>query len=327
LFASLTPGVTAETAITTARPNKNWSINLVAGQAVYIGAGETTPSALQPLLILIGPNRKTVGRSIGNSGAFMGKVAPLTGTYTVRIRDTAGTQTGGVRVTAVFTGSTPITDGDDAGVAASGRRFPASIAPGDLDVWRINATNVRQFLSLVLNENNNGSAIGVGVALIGPDGSGLTGSESTTGFALDVPAARRGTYYAVVYEPGSDASGRYGFSLGLSPGTQTNEDPDTRTPLSSGQNRTGDIPSGDIDLYPVSLAAGRTIRITMSRNNSSVTPEILIIDPNGNQVASASGTSSASLTYTTRQSGTFAVLTRNRDANTGGGYRLSYSVS
>jgi hypothetical protein len=326
LFDTLTAGVTVSTAVNASRPQKNWSINLVAGQAIIVTAGETTTSAFQPQLILITPNRKAMARSVGESGAFISKVAPVTGTYVVRIRDTDGTHFSGVNITAAFTGSGSITDGDDATTMQSGRRFAAGISQGDLDVWKINAVG-KQFLSIVANENTNGSSMGVGVAILGPDGTGVTAKESETGFAIDVPQVKAGTYYAVVYENGVNSSGRYGISLGLSPGVQTTEDPDTQTPLVSGATRTGDLPSGDIDLFQQSISAGKSLTVTVARNGSSVTPQILLIDPNGNQVAVTSGTSSATLTYRTTLSGTYSILTRNRDADTGGSYKLTYTLS
>lgn len=326
LFDSLTPGVTVATAVTASRSQKNWSINLIAGQAIIVAAGESTASAFEPQLILITPNHKAMARSVGDSGAFISKVAPVTGTYVVRIRDTDGTHVSGVTVTAAFTGSSPIIDSDDAGTEQSGRRFAASISPGDLDVWRIPASG-KQFLSVVANENANGSSVGIGVAILGPDGVGVTAKESETGFAIDVPNVKAGNYYAVAYENGVNASGRYGIAFGLTPGVQTTEDPDTQTPLVSGATRTGDLPSGDIDLFQQSLAAGKTLKVSLARNGSSVTPAILLIDPNGNQVATTSGTSTTTLTYKTTIAGTYSILTRNRDADTGGSYKLTYTVA
>ncbi|MGC4032327.1 MAG: hypothetical protein QM754_11460 [Tepidisphaeraceae bacterium] len=327
MFDSLTAGVTAVTSVTTARPNKNWTITLTAGQAIYLAAGETTASAFQTQLILIAPTGKAIARSVGDSGSFMGKVAPVTGTYVVRVRDTDGTHTGPIQVTAFYTGASTIADGDDAYTMESGRRYAASISPGDLDVWKIDASAVSQFISIVANENSTGSSVGVGVAVIGPNGQGVSAKESESGFALDIPKAAKGTYYAVAYEPGANASGRYGISLGKTPGSQTTEDPDTQTALVSGQTRTGDLPSGDIDLFQTTLSAGKKVTITFARNGSSVTPAILLIDPSGNQVATSSGTSTTTLTYTTLTSGLFSILLRNRDASTGGAYKLTYTVA
>ncbi|MDB5325229.1 MAG: hypothetical protein JWM57_798 [Phycisphaerales bacterium] len=325
MFDSLTAGVTVATSVTTRSTQKNWSINLVAGQAIIVAGGETGTSAFQPQLILITPKHKALARSVGDSGAFISRIAPISGTYVVRIRDTDGTHFSGVTVTAAFTGSSPIVDGDDASTEQSGRRFAATISAGDLDVWRIPASG-KQFLSVVANENTNGSSVGIGVAILGPDGAGVTAKESETGFAIDVPNVKAGNYYAVAYEPGANATGRYGIAFGLTPGVQTTEDPDTQTPLVSGATRTGDLPSGDIDLFQQTLAAGKTLTVTLARNGSSVTPAILLIDPNGNQVATTSGTSTT-LTYKTTIAGTYSILTRNRDADTGGSYKLTYTVA
>lgn len=326
LFDTLTPGVSVETAVTAARPNKNWTIDLVAGQAIYVAAGETTASAFQTQLILIAPTRKAIARGVGDSGAFVGKVAPVSGTYIVRVRDTAGTNRSGVTLTAFYTGPAPAVDSDDAGVVESGRRYATSISPGDLDVWRIDAED-GQFLSIVGNENSNASPVGIGVAVIGPDGAGVTAAENDTGFILDVPEVRSGTYYAVVFEPGANASGRYGISFGLTPGVQYDGDPDTQQPLVSGTPRNGDLPSGDVDVFQVSVNRRQRINLTLARNGGAFQPAIQLIDPNGDPVAFTDGTSTASLSYRTLLSGTYSILARNRGPGTGGLYRLSYSVT
>ena len=58
-----------------------------------------------------------------------------------------------------------------------------------------------------------------------------------------------------------------------------------------------------------------------------MTPAILLIDPNGNEVATSSGTTTTTLTYKTTIAGTYSILTRNRDADTGGSYKLTYTVA
>ena len=326
LCATLAAGDTYPTNISGSGVQKNWSINLTAGQSIVVAAGETASGPLQTELILIAPTGKAIARSVGDKGSFIGKVAPVTGTYRVRVRDLGRNDTGGVRVTAFFTGGT-VADSDDAGTIESGRRRASNISPGDLDVWTIPAT-AGQYLSAVATENDVGAALGMGVLLIGPNGRGVASKESPTGVAIDQPAAQAGTYYAVVYEAGADASGLYGISFARTPGVQYNGDPDTQTPLSSGVARTGDLPGGDTDVFQVSVPANRGVSVTLKGTTGSLDPELLIIDPLGNVVTRANSSNSATavVNFTATRAGTYSILARDRESDDGGRFTLTYTL-
>ena len=327
LFASLTAGQTATSSITTSATTKNWTVSLKAGQAIVVAVGDTGTTSFAPELALIGPDGKTVATTSGDKGAFLSKTAATTGTYTVRVRDVGQNQSGSIKVTAFYTGSSTVTDSDDALAAQSGRRFAATIEPGDLDVWRVTG-KAGQFLSVVATENKVGDPVDPGVILVGPDGKIVTTKTSETGVKIDQPSIKTGTYYAVVFESGADNTARYGISFGQTPGTQTTEDPDTQKTLVSGETRTGDLPGGDIDLFQVSLAKGKKISLNVARGSTgSLDPEVLIIDPTGKVVASANGSSTASVTYTTLTAGTFSFLLRDRESDDGGQYKLTYKLT
>ena len=339
LFAALTAGVTAQTVVQPTTPNRNYTITLTAGQAVYLAAGEASASDFTTQLVLIGPNHKTVARSVGANGAFIGKVAPSTGTYVVRVRDNSGGHRSAVNVTAFFTGSTIVADGDgnnEGGAAAeSGRAFAGGISPGDLDVYSFNNATAGAFMDLVANHNDPGNADGVGVALIAPDGTGVTSSESAAGVSITQTLKQTGTYYAVVYEPGADASGRYRFSVGLAPAVQTTEDPDTQTPLTSGQSRTGALPSGDADVFQSVLGKGVNVDIHVTRTSGTTTPQLSVINAAGQSVGSvvsnnedpAADPSDTDVVFTTIARGTYYVILTNASPDTGGNYSLAYAVS
>lgn len=327
--ATLTAGVSVTTGIRTAGVQKNYSINLTAGQTFVVAAGDNS-SGFSTELIFISPAGKALRRSSGADGAFIGTVASVTGTYRVRVRDVSNTHTGSVTLTAFFTGASTITDSDDGGTVDSGRRFAASIGPGDLDVWTIPATK-GQFIGTVVNENDNGASIGVGVLLVAPDGTAVLSKENAEGFVADTTATQTGTYYDVVYEPGANATGRYGICVAQAPGTQATEDADTNTPLTSGTPRNGDLPSGDQDVFQVSIGRGKTASVAVhASSGSTVTPAMELIDPNGKEVhvsTATAGATSDQLTYTTTISGTYSIVLRNSLPDTGGDYQLTYTLS
>ena len=326
MFASLTAGQTVMTSVSTSATTKNWTLPLKAGQAYAVAVGDTGTSSFATELTLIGPDGKTVITTSGDKGAFVNRTAAVTGNYTVRVRDVGQNQSATVRVTAFYTGSTSVTDSDDATTAQSGRRTPATIQPGDLDVWKING-KAGQFLSVVATENNVGSPLDVGVLLVGPDGRAIVTKTSETGIKIDQSSIKTGTYYAVVFENGANDTGRYGISFGQTPGTQYSGDPDTQSPLVNGGTRNGDLPGGDIDIWQVSATAGRKFSLSITRSTGSLDPELLLIDPSGKVVASANGSTSASLNYTALTSGTYSILARDREADDGGRFNLTYKLS
>ncbi len=325
LFATLVPGQSVVTSISTVGTTKNWTVNLVAGRAVTIAAGDTGTTSFAPQISLYSPSGALVATSSGNSGAFITANAPLTGTYTVRLNDVGNNQTGSTRVTAFYYASS-ITDNDDAFTAESGRRRPATIQPGDLDVWTVNATT-KQFLSVLVSENNAGNPLALGVQFIGPNGKIIQQKTNSKGLLIDVPNASAGRYYAVVYEVGQDHTGRYGTSFAIAPGPVSPEDPDTRTTLPANTTRIGGLPSGDIDVFNLNLTAGKTITATFANSSGTINPELLLIDPTGKVVKSANGSSSTTISYKLTLSGTYSLVLRDREADTGGNYSIKYTLT
>ncbi|MGC4032326.1 MAG: pre-peptidase C-terminal domain-containing protein [Tepidisphaeraceae bacterium] len=327
LFAALTAGKTVSFSLnTTTAKQATYTVSLKSGTSFIVAAGDTGSTSFAPEVALINSAGTVVASSSGDKGVYFSKTVPATGTYTVRVRDVGQNQSGTVKLTAFYTGSTAVVDGDDAYTAQSGRRFAAGLEPGDLDVWKIDG-KAGQFLSIVSAENSVGSAFDIGVNLIGPDGKIITTKASETGIKIDQASIKAGTYYAVAYESGANDTGRYGISFGQTPGVQYTGDPDTQSPLVSGQTRSGDLPGGDIDIFQLSLTAGKTINLTLARNGGTLDPEILIIDPTGKAVATSNGSTSTTLSYKTLTSGTYSILIRDREADDGGLYKLTYKLT
>jgi hypothetical protein len=325
LFASLTAGQTYNTTLTSSSNQKNWSIDLVAGQNVTLAAGDLSDSALETELILISPAGKVLRRSVGDLGSFLSVNAPVEGTYRVRVRDVGRDNLGDVKVTAFFSQGS-ITDSDDAFAAQSGRRFAATIDPGDLDVWTLTATQA-QFLAVGATENTSGSTLDIGVLVVDPSGHVVTGGENGAGVKFDIPNATRGNYYAVVYEAGADDDGRYGITFGRVPGVQYGGDPDTATQLQSGITRTGDMPGGDFDIFGIPLTAGQTFTATLSRGaTGSLDPELLLINPQGQVVTTNNGKLSTVVTATIPTAGTWWLFARDREGDDGGAYTIKFTA-
>jgi len=324
LFTSLTPGQTVTATIGKVGQVQEYTVSLVAGRNITVAAGDKGTTSFATDLRLINPSGQVVASSSGDTGAFISTTAAVTGTYKVRIGDVGNNQTGSASVTAFYYASS-ITDSDDAYAAESGRRRAATIGPGDLDVWTLTAT-AGNFLSVVATENVVGESIDIGVILVGPDGKVVSAKTSSAGVKIDVASSAKGNYYAVVYEPGQNATGRYGISFARAPGAQYAGDPDTINPLQNNVTRNGDLPGGDMDIWSLSLTRGQTISVSILRTTGSLDPELLLIGPDGKVVSSANGSTSASLSYTITTTGTYWILARDREADDGGQYAIKYKV-
>lgn len=327
LMTALTPAVTTTSSITTLGQTKNWTVPLVAGRQFVLAIADMGTTTFAPLVQLYNPSGVLVATATGDKGAVMNINAPVTGTYRVRVRDNGDNQTGSVKLTAFYYAN-PITDSDDAFTEQSGRRFAATIEPGDLDVWTFPATR-GMFMSVLCAENIPGNATTFGLILISPTGKVVQQKTNPTGMKIDVPGTSSvsGNYYAIVYEDGQDATGRYGISFAATPGTQYAGDPDTVTPLSPGVVRNGDLPGGDMDIWGVSLKANQKISITIKRLTSSLDPELLLVGPTGAIVASANGSPNATLTTTVSAAGTYWIIARDREADDGGQFSIVYTVT
>lgn len=325
LAATLEPGVNYLTGIRSPGVQKNWHIDLVKGQALVLAASDAKGNDLSTELILKAPDGRTLNRAVGEHGSFLGRVAPMTGRYIVRLRDLGGDHTGSVKITA-FWHQPNIVDGDDAFFAESGRRRAARIDPGDLDVWSIDATQ-GQFLSVMATENDKGNPVGIGVLIVDPNGRGIANQESETGVKLDIENAIAGRYYAIVYEKGADSpDAAYGISFAQTPGTQYPGDPDTATPLQNGVSRVGDLPGGDMDVWGINLNAGNNFSATLSRGTGSLDPELLLVSPAGEVVNSVNGSTTTTLNYTIPTSGTYWLIGRDREADDGGQFTIVYNA-
>lgn len=325
LFAVLTPAETVSASITTVGQFKEWTLPLVAGRAVAIAAGDTGTTNFAPALSLIDPSGKTVSTSSGDKGAFISTTSLVTGTYKVRMKDVGNDQKGTARLTAFYYAPT-ITDSDDAFTAESGRRRASTIQPGDLDVWTINASS-SQFLSALVAENKSGDAIGVGLQIVGPDGKLIKNTTNDKGAKIDVQGSKSGKYYVIVYEPGQDATGRYGITFAQTSAPQYTGDPDTATALAKDELRNGDLPAGDYDIFSINMMAGQTISATLSRTTGSLDPELLLIDSTGKIIASNNGSPGVTLTATVPSKGTYYLLLRDREADDGGQYSIRYTFA
>ena len=278
-----------------------YTIEVTAAQPVLLVAiGETAVSAnFSAVVDVVSPTGSRVAsKSFGGTGAI--EVAPasgasgsnfLPGTYTLRVHDVGNDATGSYRLTA-FTpgvaqfddeGNDNITDTTDSESAVSGRRYAATAEPGDLDIWRIDAT-VGQALSVTVAQNDAGAAIDPQYWLITSDGHIAATARDDEGSRGEITASRTGSYYAIVADGNSDATGIYALTFTRVPGVQYTGDADTSA-LAPNTSRAGDLPTGDADVFSTYVDSGATLTVTIDRGSSgSLDPYVEVRGPSGKLV-------------------------------------------
>ncbi|HMO24781.1 MAG TPA: calcium-binding protein, partial [Tepidisphaeraceae bacterium] len=271
---------------------------------------------------IVAPGGGSVGSASGETGALLNVVAPTTGTYEIRVSDAGSNDTGSYRLTA-FTAAATQTDDDNAGPLESGRRRPSDILPGDLDVWYTDLSPGQNFF-LTVADNSPNDPGDPSVFVFAPDGSMVASQTSSTGFNLTIAPTQTGRYYVVVYENGQNNDGRYAIASVTAPGQQYAGDPDS-LPLTPGETRNGDLPTGDLDAWVIPTNAGATLSFNFARATGNLAPEILLISPDGSIVATDSGATSASIEHIAQQTGDYYLLARSINAQTGGTFNLQFN--
>jgi Ca2+-binding RTX toxin-like protein len=327
LFSALTPGLTVQSTIASPAEVDSYTISAAAGRTLVVALGDSGATAFDPQVQLRDPNGAVVRTDSNETGVFYRITNTLKGNYELRISDAGANDTGSYKLTA-FTVAKGFSYGEEGAEADSGRRRAAGLEPGDLDVWTMK-TIAGQYIASVATENNPGSALNIGMLLIAPDGTIVGEKTSATGVMIQVPHDQTvtGTYYVVMYAAGANASGRYGISWGRFPGVQNTEDPDTQTLLPNNTSRTGGLPGGDLDIYPVYTDEGSTISATMTRASGVLDPLLQLYNPDGSLNTSANGSTSATINSTAKITGTYWLLLGEREADQGGNYTIKYDLS
>lgn len=323
LLAAITSGQTVTASLLAPGQLDSYELLVAAGQPIVVAVGETSNQSFAPIVTIRNPSGSIIASGSGSVGTLVRTNATVSGTYQVVVGDVGDNDIGSYRLTAFTTGPSQ-TDDDNAGAVESGRRRPSDIAPGDLDVWYVDAVG-GQTLFVTVADNAAGNPANPSAFVFGPDGSLLAEGTSEAGVNLDVGMANAGRYYIVAYEGGSDESGRYAFSSVVLPGPQYAGDPDTQ-PLDLGDTRAGDLPIGDLDAVPVSGFAGQIIAATMTATSGALQPQLILVSPSGQILSSSSGTKSARVQVIAPRDGQYWLVTRDRTGGGGGTYDIRYDL-
>ena len=249
-------------------------------------------------------------------------VAPITGTYLVMVAsfDSGFDGEGTYRLTMAHTpGPITVSPGDQGGPLTNGALHQGEILQGDVDVWTFTA-NMGDRIALHIGEIADTDDFRPWIRLWAPSGATLGDASGLAATVIDdVVAPVTGTYMVLVasFDSGFDGEGTYGLTMTHTPGPITVSPGDQGGPVTIGATHTGEIITGDVDVWTVTLNAGDhvTVNVTETTNPADFRPWIRLWAPNGATLGDTSGLSSAQITGAVAPvSGTYLILVGSFDS-------------
>jgi trimeric autotransporter adhesin len=328
---SLGNGQNQSTSIILAGQVDSWTFSGTQGEAATITMAKLSGTAdFAPWIRLVAPNGTLLASVSNASVARMDLSLPQNGTYTVQAAsfDPGNDGTGAYRIRmAKAPGAFVVPAGDHGGPLTNGANHTGVIAAGDLDIWSFTG-NVGEAVTLTMAEVTGVADFAPWIRLIAPNGVVLANISNASTSRADLNLTQTGTYTVVVssFDPGNDATGDYRLLLAQAPGSFTIPDGDEGGTATNGQNHTGAIVSGDLDMWSFTATNGEAITLTMAELTgiADFAPWIRLIAPNGVVLANVSGATVARTDLHATLTGVYTVVVSSFDPGNDatGDYRL-----
>lgn len=297
-----------------------WSFTATAGENLIVSAGETNGNtAFFPWLRLKSPTGQDLGSSFGTLAAQVEATATVTGTYTVFVGsgdsglDGAGSYT---LTLAKSPGAFTISGGDEGGALTNGSNHAGTIHIGDLDMWSFTAT-AGDAIVVSAGETGPDTAFFPYLRLRGPAGQDLGISFGNLVGQVSATAPTTGTYTVVVGsgDSGLDADGTYSLTLAKA-GAFTISPGDQGGAVTNGENYTGDIFIGDLDMWSFPAAVGEALTISIGETGADAVfqPWIRLRGPAGQDLGTAFGARAGQINVTATVAGTYTVIVGTADS-------------
>ena len=216
---------------------------------------------------------------------------------------------------------------------APGEYETRSLAAGEMHTYSFTASaddSVTILMSQTSHVYDYGEGFEPYLELHAPDGTVLavnSGADAATIQSVRVP--RNGTCLILAREKDGFDAGDYGLSLVKIPGTVTVNDPNGG-PIEPGGYKKGRIEAGDMDAYTFTASAGDSITILMSQSSQIYDygeifePLLELYAPDGTVVDVNSDSDSVTIkSARVPQSGTYFIITREKEGSDVGDYCLS----
>ena len=326
-----------------------WTFTAVQGDYIALSVGEVLTSEIDPLfnpwIRLVGPNGDLLNSATGALAAQIATNAPLSGTYTVVVADSAigrePSHTDSYILTMVKTNATlTVLNGDQGGPMTNGANHAGTIYVGDMDGWTFTAAQ-GDYIALSIGEvltSEVDPLFNPWIRLIGPTGALISSASGALATQIATNAPLTGLYTVIVVDSaiGREPShaGTYVLTLAKSNLALTVPNGDDGGPMIAGANYPGTIPVGDLDPWTFTAAQGDYIAIKigevlLSEIDPLFVPWIRLIGPTGALVAQDTGNLTAAVAVTATLSGTYTLLVTDsaigREPSHAGSYVLTMS--
>jgi uncharacterized protein YfaP (DUF2135 family) len=199
---------------------------------------------------------------------------------------------------------------------------------GQTDSWTFTA-NAGDRIAVHVGEITDDNDFRPWIRLSAPDGTSLGDTSGTGAAAIEAVAPTSGTYLVRVasFDSGLDGTGTYRLTMAHTPGPISISPGDEGGPLVNGGLQSGEIVTGDLDVWTLTANAGDRIAVHVGQvvDNDDFRPWIRLWAPNGATLGNSSGTDAASIEAVAPTSGTYLVLVASFDSGLDGTgtYRLS----
>jgi hypothetical protein len=319
-----------------------------AGESVVLQvADDGTAGTLSPWVQVFRPDGGHLASSSDSSVAAIelssrittGAI-PVTGTYTVMVRHV--TTFGGTGVGDYQLHFAKAAGANEHGALINGGVRTGAIELGDVDSYTFFA-NAGESVVLQVAEDEPSGGLSPWVQVFRPDGQFLASNADSSVASIELSSRITtgaipvtGIYTVMVRHVttfGGTGTGRYKLHFAKPPGANEHG------ALTSGATRVGTIDRGDIDTYTFFANAGEhvTLQVADFGTTGGLSPWIQVYRPNGAFLASASGSSSATILLSSSvttgpipTSGIYTVVIRHVTTFGGtgeGGYTLNFTLT
>ena len=299
-----------------------------AGDYVAITMAEVgSVSAFMPFVRVLSPTG-VQWQHFSQTTATVRFQAPESGTYSVSLSDgsAAGTQTASyVARLAQAPEAFVVPAGDEGGPLTNGQNHTGTIELGDMDMWSFTAA-VGEQIALTMAEEDPLTGFQPWMRVVSPSGV-LSQHFSQTVASLTFQAAESGTYTVIAADgsSGTAQTSDYTIRLARAPGAFVVPAGDEGGDLTVGENHSGTVDRGDMDMWTFAATTGEQIALTMAEEDplTSFQPWIRVVSPSGVLSQHFSQTV-ASVRFQATETGTYTVIVS--DASSGRALTSDYTL-
>ncbi len=277
-----------------------FTLSATAGEVLVLRVADLGATALRPTITLYDPTGASVGGDNNPSVAALSKVAAVSGTYTVLIRDGNTEPNGTGSYQLAFLATTGAVSG---GTLPNGGAVTGSLGLGELLSFSFNA-NAGESVQLRAADLG-ATGMRPTLVLYSPMGTALASSNNPLVAAIRSSTPLSGRYTVLLADGNTTPNGTGAFKLHFTLAPGANEG----GALIDGVTTYEAIERGDLDSYQFAATAGDPVAITFTDLQAgALRPAMNLYDPTGARIAGTNATTAASISQTLALTGAYTLV-------------------